>query len=149
MSYLLEIVAGAAASLGVTYWTLSIATGVRTGRALARTAQVGTSADGEVGEVGEVGAHGRGGASPRVSIVIAARDEAATIAASIDSFEHLRWPDLEIVLVDDRSTDATGAFIRCGCCARRAHSGRARARAARALARQGACARPGHACGDR
>jgi len=49
MSYLLEIVAGAAASLGVTYWTLSIATGVRTGRALARTAQVGTSADGEGG----------------------------------------------------------------------------------------------------
>lgn len=51
-------------------------------------------------------------AVPTIAVVIAARDEAATIAASIDSFEHLRWNDLEIVLVDDRSTDDTGDAMR-------------------------------------
>jgi hypothetical protein len=52
-----------------------------------------------------------GGDVPSVTIVVAARDEAASMrheAESIAAFDH---PRLDAVLVDDRSTDGTGAML--------------------------------------
>src|SRR3990172_6471081 len=48
---------------------------------------------------------------PRVSIVVAARDEATHIEAAVRSLLALDWPNLEIDVVDDRSTDGTGAIL--------------------------------------
>ena len=51
---------------------------------------------------------------PRVSIIVAARNEEDKIAACLDSLSALTYPQnlLEIILVDDRSTDATPAIVR-------------------------------------
>ena len=48
---------------------------------------------------------------PAVTIVVAARDEAAGIEAAMRSLLALDYPALEIIAVDDRSTDATGAIL--------------------------------------
>jgi len=48
---------------------------------------------------------------PSVSIVIAALNEEATIAEALDSVLALDYPDLEVVFVDDRSSDATGSIV--------------------------------------
>lgn len=45
---------------------------------------------------------------PRLSLVTPARDEAASLEAAVRSRLESDYPDLEIVLVDDRSRDATG-----------------------------------------
>jgi len=47
----------------------------------------------------------------RVSVVVAARDEGATIEAGLESLLAQDHPDLEVIVVDDRSTDGTGAAI--------------------------------------
>ena len=48
---------------------------------------------------------------PPVSVVVAARNEAEKIEPAARSLLALDYPDLEIVLVDDRSSDATGAIL--------------------------------------
>jgi glycosyltransferase involved in cell wall biosynthesis len=48
---------------------------------------------------------------PRVSVVFAARNEAATIAAAVPTMLALDYPDLEIIAVNDRSEDDTGAQL--------------------------------------
>jgi len=48
---------------------------------------------------------------PRVSVVIAARDEALAIGAALRSWIADDYPDLEVVVVDDRSTDGTGGVV--------------------------------------
>jgi len=48
---------------------------------------------------------------PRLSVVVAARDEAAHLEAAARTLLAQDYPDLEIVLVDDRSADATGAIV--------------------------------------
>jgi cellulose synthase/poly-beta-1,6-N-acetylglucosamine synthase-like glycosyltransferase len=48
---------------------------------------------------------------PRLSVVIAACNEAATIEPAMATLLALDYPALEIVVVDDRSTDGTGALI--------------------------------------
>jgi cellulose synthase/poly-beta-1,6-N-acetylglucosamine synthase-like glycosyltransferase len=47
----------------------------------------------------------------RVSIVVAARDEARNIREALRSHLSLRYPDYELIVVDDRSTDGTGAIL--------------------------------------
>lgn len=48
---------------------------------------------------------------PRVSVVFAARNEAATIAAAVPTMLTLDYPDLEVIAVNDRSEDDTGALL--------------------------------------
>jgi chlorobactene glucosyltransferase len=47
---------------------------------------------------------------PRVSILLAARNEQKMLPATLDSLLNLEYPDFEIVLVDDDSDDRTGAI---------------------------------------
>jgi len=46
-------------------------------------------------------------AAPRVSIIVAARDEERHIDAAVRALARQSYPDYEIIVVDDRSTDAT------------------------------------------
>ena len=48
---------------------------------------------------------------PTVSLVIPACNEAATIEAAMQSLLKLDYPALELIVVDDRSTDPTGAIV--------------------------------------
>lgn len=48
---------------------------------------------------------------PRVSIVVAARNEARGIGPAVLSMLAQRYPDCEVVVVDDRSDDGTGAIL--------------------------------------
>jgi glycosyltransferase involved in cell wall biosynthesis len=59
-------------------------------------------------DLAPVGASGR---VPRVSIIVAARNEAGHIEAALRSLLELDYPDYEVIAVDDRSEDATGAIL--------------------------------------
>ena len=48
---------------------------------------------------------------PRVSVVVPARDEAKRIEEALRSLVNLDYPAFEVIAVDDRSTDATGAIM--------------------------------------
>lgn len=54
----------------------------------------------------------RGYATPKVTIVVPARNEAHTIEPALRSLRHLDYPNYEIVAVNDRSEDATGDVMR-------------------------------------
>jgi len=45
--------------------------------------------------------------NPKVSVVVACYNGAQTLAACLESLRRLRYPDYEIILVDDGSTDST------------------------------------------
>ena len=49
--------------------------------------------------------------APSVSVVLAARDEAGHIAPAVQSLLAQSYPALEVVAVDDRSTDGTGQIL--------------------------------------
>jgi glycosyltransferase involved in cell wall biosynthesis len=51
------------------------------------------------------------GRVPRVSIIVPARNEAEHIEAGLLSLLELEYPDYEVIAVDDRSEDATGAIL--------------------------------------
>jgi glycosyltransferase involved in cell wall biosynthesis len=51
------------------------------------------------------------GRVPRVSIIVPARNEAEHIEAALRSLLELEYPDYEVIAVDDRSDDATGAIM--------------------------------------
>jgi chlorobactene glucosyltransferase len=51
------------------------------------------------------------GGRPRVSIVIPARNEERDVEAAVRSHREQDYPTLEIVVVEDRSTDATAAIL--------------------------------------
>jgi glycosyltransferase involved in cell wall biosynthesis len=51
------------------------------------------------------------GEAPRVSIVVAARDEARGVEAGVRSLLAQRYPDFEVRVVDDRSEDATPEIL--------------------------------------
>lgn len=48
---------------------------------------------------------------PRVSIVVAARNEGATLGAAVPTMLALDYPDFELIAVNDRSEDDTGAVL--------------------------------------
>ena len=48
---------------------------------------------------------------PRVSLIVPARDEEATLGPAVRSRLAEGYPALEVVLVDDRSTDGTAALV--------------------------------------
>ena len=45
--------------------------------------------------------------TPKVSVVVASYNGARTLKACLDSLQRLRYPDYEVILVDDGSTDTT------------------------------------------
>lgn len=51
------------------------------------------------------------GIMPRLSVIIPARNEAGTIEAALASLVRQDYPDLELILIDDRSTDGTGRIM--------------------------------------
>jgi glycosyltransferase involved in cell wall biosynthesis len=53
-----------------------------------------------------------GAARPRLSVVVPARDEASGIGRAVGSLLAQDYPDLEVIVVDDRSSDATGEVLR-------------------------------------
>lgn len=48
---------------------------------------------------------------PRVSVVVPARNEGANIGACLTSLLAMNYPNLEVIAVNDRSTDATGTHM--------------------------------------
>jgi chlorobactene glucosyltransferase len=56
--------------------------------------------------------YARGGTGPRVSILLPARNEAANIAACARSLLAQDYPDFELLVLDDNSTDGTGDIAR-------------------------------------
>ena len=48
---------------------------------------------------------------PKLSVVVAALNEEATIEPALRSLAACSYPNLEIIVVNDRSTDRTGAII--------------------------------------
>jgi glycosyltransferase involved in cell wall biosynthesis len=48
---------------------------------------------------------------PRVSIVVPARNEGTTVGAAMPTLLSLNYPDYEVIAVDDRSEDDTGAVL--------------------------------------
>lgn len=52
-----------------------------------------------------------GGPLPRLSVIVPARNEAANLEAALRSILRQDYPDLELVLINDRSTDNTGPIM--------------------------------------
>lgn len=52
-----------------------------------------------------------GPAPPRVSVVVAARNEERNIREALQSLLRLDYPDYQLIVVDDRSEDGTGSIL--------------------------------------
>ncbi len=48
---------------------------------------------------------------PRVSVIVPARNEEKNLSKCLNSLLEQDYPDLEVIVVDDRSTDGTGAVL--------------------------------------
>jgi len=48
--------------------------------------------------------------SPMLAVIVPAKDEAENLAATLETLRLQEYPHLRVVVVDDRSTDATGAI---------------------------------------
>jgi glycosyltransferase involved in cell wall biosynthesis len=49
--------------------------------------------------------------APTLTVVVPARDEAEKIAATLDALLQADYPEVRIIVIDDRSTDGTGAIV--------------------------------------
>jgi cellulose synthase/poly-beta-1,6-N-acetylglucosamine synthase-like glycosyltransferase len=49
---------------------------------------------------------------PRLSVIVPARDEGSAVARAVGSLVAQDYPDLEVIVVDDRSSDGTGDVVR-------------------------------------
>ena len=49
---------------------------------------------------------------PRLSVLIPARDEEANLPATLEAWARVEYPDWELVVLDDRSTDSTPEILR-------------------------------------
>ena len=49
--------------------------------------------------------------APRISVVIAAKDEAENIETCVRTMMDQDYPDYELIVVNDRSSDRTGAIL--------------------------------------
>ncbi len=49
---------------------------------------------------------------PRVSVVVCTHNGARTIRDTLEAFKHLKYPDFEVIVVDDGSTDAVPQIAR-------------------------------------
>lgn len=55
------------------------------------------------------------GVAPRISVIVAARDEASNIECCVRSLLSQDYPSLELIVVNDRSVDGTASILeRCG-----------------------------------
>src|SRR5688500_7494969 len=50
--------------------------------------------------------------TPPVSIIVPARDEEESIGATVHALLAQTYPALEVIVVDDRSADSTGAILK-------------------------------------
>jgi len=48
---------------------------------------------------------------PRISVIVCTLDGAATIGETLDAIERLAYPDVEPIVIDDGSTDATAEIV--------------------------------------
>lgn len=87
----------AAASLAAAAWT--------------RLALLGLLTSARLDRLGEGPAEPPGGGWPRLTVVVPCRDEAAAVETAVRSLLAQDYPDLEVVAVDDRSTDGTGDIL--------------------------------------
>ena len=78
---------------------------------LAGSRQVRPLVDVLAGEESARGARLADAQVPPLSIVITARDEAASIESTVRLALAQRYPHLEVIVVDDRSSDGTGAIL--------------------------------------
>src|SRR5262249_21960287 len=67
---------------------------------------------------------------PRVSVVCCAYNAAATLGETLESLSRLTYPNYEVIVIDDRSRDATGSLAERYTCRliRVEHGGLSRAR---------------------
>ena len=86
---------------------------------------------------------------PKLSIVIPACNEAASLESALRSVLEQDYPELEIILIDDRSTDGTAAIVDRMAAGRSADPRDSRRTTPRGLAGQGSCPGPGHGEGQR
>lgn len=87
----------------VSAWGIALAWCWRTGDAVQSlpTLQDLTAVDWNIGPAGE----------PTLVVVVPARNEADNIAATLDALLLADYPRMRVLVVDDRSTDATGAIV--------------------------------------
>jgi len=93
---LLTIVLVAYLAVALAYWLMAMDALVRTARAMPLLADL-TPPEPE--------------RRPSVSIIVAACNEADRVEAAVRTLLDEDYPDLQVILVDDRSTDSTGEIL--------------------------------------
>lgn len=91
-----QILVVAVAGVGVLYWALTLANWLLTSRRVARLAELDPPAPARW---------------PRLTVVVPACDEVATLEPSVRALLATEYSNLEVVLVDDRSQDGTGVLV--------------------------------------
>jgi glycosyltransferase involved in cell wall biosynthesis len=96
MAELTRIAAVGLSGLGLVFWLGTLAIGVIGARRIRDLSRLSTAAP---------------ESWPLVSVIVAARDEIGGLAAAVRAHLVTSYPNLELILVDDRSTDGTAELI--------------------------------------